>query len=117
MFAKIKTDKSAAKPLIEKYTRNIAEKEGPATHIEVMVELNVNTEAMKSVVKVQGRWNQQVCCVNTVLQIIVNTESASSCSCLPCVCIRNLQDLENHHQIKSMTPEMSAIHAGHMYAY
>ena len=46
--------------MIEQFTKEIAEKEGPAELIEVMVELNVNTEALKSVVKVQGKSQLQV---------------------------------------------------------
>jgi len=60
VYAKIQTDKTAARPMIEQFTKEIAEKEGPAELIEVMVELNVNTEALKSVVKVQGKSQLQV---------------------------------------------------------
>lgn len=62
MYHAIRKDKQSARPLIEQYSKEISDIEGPPTELEVMVELNVNTEAFKSVAKVQG--NQIFYCLH-----------------------------------------------------
>ncbi|XP_053373468.1 uncharacterized protein LOC123532336 isoform X2 [Mercenaria mercenaria] len=53
VYHAIKKDKLSARPLIEQYSKEIASIEHPPTEMEVMLELNINTEAFKSVAKVQ----------------------------------------------------------------
>ncbi|KAH3714982.1 hypothetical protein DPMN_057685 [Dreissena polymorpha] len=53
IYTVIKTDKAHAKSLIEQYSREISELEGPPTSVEVMLELNINMEAFKGVSKIQ----------------------------------------------------------------
>ena len=55
VYHAIKKDKQSARPLIEQYSKEISSIEGPPTQMEVMLELKINTEAFKSVAKVQGK--------------------------------------------------------------
>ncbi|WAQ94474.1 hypothetical protein MAR_006945 [Mya arenaria] len=69
------TDKAKAKSLIERFCKDIADTEGPQ-NVEVMLELNVNTEAFKGVSKIQE--NIKAHTATTSSALVSNTDAITT---------------------------------------
>ncbi|XP_052807461.1 uncharacterized protein LOC128236560 isoform X2 [Mya arenaria] len=75
VYDAIKTDKAKAKSLIERFCKDIADTEGPQ-NVEVMLELNVNTEAFKGVSKIQE--NIKAHTATTSSALVSNTDAITT---------------------------------------